>query len=194
MTVNDVNTNVTPPKSLWNTDSLDKLLPRVYSELRRLAAYHLRNERANHTLTPTEIVHEVYMLLRKQHSLDLRDRKYFFAIASSIIRRLLVNYARSRKRMKRGGGKLVELTEDIKDVTLVEFEKKTIDIIALERALVKLGNRDEQLVRIVELRYFGGLTGEETAELLEISKSTVDRHWVFAKNWLYRELMVQAPK
>jgi len=171
-----------------NSKDLDKLIPEVYNELRRLAAYHLQNENPNHTLRPTELVHEVYLLLRKQHSLKLGDRVYFLSVASSIMRRILVNHAIRRRRKKRGEGKENIPLDEIEEKTLIGFEQCEIDVIALEKALVELARHDAQAVKIVEMHFYGGLTFEEIARLLEVSLSTVMREWRFARNWLYQNL------
>ena len=167
---------------------LDKLIPEVYTELKRLAAYHLHNERSNHTLRPTELVHEVYLLLHKQHSLDLNDRVYFLSFASSIMRRVLVNYAKRRRRKKRGEGKENIPLDALDEKTLIGFEQSEVDVIALEEVLIELATRDVQAVKIIELHFYGGLTFEEIARLLDVSLSTVMREWRFARNWLYRKL------
>ena len=167
---------------------LDKLIPEVYAELKRLAAYHLHNERPNHTLRPTELVHEVYLLLHKQHSLNLNDRVYFLSIASSIMRRVLVNYAIHRRRKKRGEGRENIPLDQIEERTLVGFEQSEVDVIALEKVLVELTKRDPHAVKIVEMHFYGGLTFQEIAGLLEVSRSTVMREWRFARSWLHQNL------
>lgn len=172
----------------FDVERLNELLPKVYTELKRLAAYHLQNERPNHTLRPTELVHEVYLLLRKQHSLDLNDRVYFVSIASSIMRHVLVNYAVRRKRKKRGAGKEEVSIDEIAEKTLVEFGQTEVDVIALEKVLVELARRDARAVKIVEMHFYGGLTFEEITRVLDISLSTVMREWRFARNWLYQNL------
>lgn len=172
----------------FDAERLNELVSKVYTEMKRLAAYHLQNERPNHTLRPTELVHEVYVLLRKQHSLEFQDRVYFLSFASSIMRRVLVNYAKRRKRIKRGEGKENVLLDEIREKTLVEFGQTQVDVIALERVLLELAERDARAVKIVEMRFYGGLTFEEIACVLEISLSTVMREWRFARNWLFRNL------
>jgi RNA polymerase sigma-70 factor (ECF subfamily) len=167
---------------------LDKLIPKVYAELKRLAAYHLHNERPNHTLRPTELVHEVYLLLHKQHSLDVNDRVYFLSIASTIMRRVLVNYAKRRRCKKRGEGKENIPLDAVDEKTLINFEQSGIDVIALEEVLIELQARDAHAVKIIELHFYGGLTFDEIARLLDVSLSTVMREWRFARNWLYRNL------
>ncbi len=169
---------------------LDKLIPEVYAELKRLAAFHLHNERPNHTLHPTELVHEAYLLLHQQHSLNLNDRVYFMSIASSIMRRVLVNYAKWRRRKKRGGGVENIPLDELDEKTLIGFEQSEVDVIELEEVLLELATRDAQAVKIIELRFYGGLTFEEIARLLGVSLSTVMREWRFARNWLYRKLHV----
>jgi len=172
----------------FDAEKFNELVSKAYTELKRLAAYHLQNERPNHTLRPTELVHEVYLLLRKQHSLDFNDRVYFVSIASSIMRRVLVNYALHRKRIKRGDGKEVFPLDQIKEKTLVGFEQTEIDVIALETVLLELAKRDARAVKIVEMRFYGGLTFDEIARILGISLSTVMREWRFARSWLYQKL------
>jgi len=174
--------------ALFADEELNELVPKVYAELKRLAAYHMQNERPNHTLRPTELVHEVYLLLNKQHSINLNDRVCFLSIASSIMRRVLVNYAIHRRRKKRGEGKENILLDEIEEKTLIGFEQSEIDVIALEKALVELVTRDAQAVKIIEMHFYGGLTFEEIARLLGVSLSTVMREWRFARNWLYQNL------
>lgn len=168
--------------------NLDNLVPEVYNELKRLATYHLHNERPNHTLCPTELVHEVYLLLRRQHSLKLNDRVYFLSVASSIMRRVLVNYAKWRRRKKRGENAENIPLDAINEPTLLGFEQSEIDVIALEEVLIALANRDPRAVKIVELHFYGGLTFEEIARFLDVSLSTVMREWRFARNWLFQNL------
>lgn len=172
----------------FDAERLNELVTKVYTELRRLAAYHLQNERPNHTLRPTELVHEAYLLLRKQHSPDLNDRIYFLSLASSIMRRVLVNYAKHRSRKKRGEGREAVPLDNIKQKTLIGFEQIEVDVIALETALLELAERDARAAKIVEMHFYGGLTFEEIAQLLSISLSTVMREWRFTRNWLYRNL------
>ena len=169
-------------------ERLNEIVTKVYTELKRLAAYHLQNERPNHTLRPTELVHEVYLLLQRQHSLNLDDRVYFLSVASSIMRRVLVNYAIHRRRKKRGEGNENVPFDQIEEKTLVGFEQTEVDIIALEKVLLELAKRDARAVKIVEMHFYGGLTFEEIARILDVSLSTVMREWRFARNWLYRNL------
>jgi RNA polymerase sigma factor (TIGR02999 family) len=187
---------VSIPYSTYNDESnktlcnknLDKLIPEVYSELKRLAAFHLQNERPNHTLRPAELVHESYLLLHKQHSLDVNDRVYFLYLASSTMRRVLVNYAKRRKRIKRGEGREHIPLDELSEKTLINFEENKVDVIALEKLLIKLAKRDAQAVKIIELYFYGGLTFDEIAQVLGVSSRTVMREWRFAKTWLYQEL------
>lgn len=164
--------------------ALDELLPIVYEELRQVASRALAMERPNHTLQATEIVHEAYLKLVNQHSVDWNSRIQFFSIAAETIRRILINHAKKRNRQKRGEGKtLLQLDE------AVSFSSKPdIDLIDLDEALNHLAEMDEQQAKIVELRFFGGLKNEEIAEVLKISDSTVKREWRTAKAWLLTEL------
>lgn len=163
---------------------LDDAFPKIYDELRRLAARHLGRERADHTWQPTELVHEAYMRLVDQHSVNWDDRVQVFSVASQMMRRILVNHALAAQADKRGGGRtLITLTPE--HDTPQEAE---VDVLALEDALNELTQLDARQGRIVELRFFGGLTIEETAELLGISAATVKREWTTAKLWLRRAM------
>jgi len=161
---------------------LDKLMAAIYQDMRRLAMAHLSDERPNHTLQATALVHEAYVKLIDQRKTEWNDRLHFFAVASTIIRRILIDHARARNAAKRGGT-MVGIGEQ--DIAAPERE---LDVIALDEALAELSNLDGQQARIVELRYFGGCTVEEVAELLKISKRTVDRQWLAAKTWLFDRL------
>ncbi len=172
-----------------DNEALNDLLPEVYTELKRLAAYHLKQERPNHTLRPTELVHEVYLQLSRQHSLNLNDRAYFLSIASTIMRRILINYAKRRRRKKHGGNGNAEVSLiTLNDKTLIEFEQETFDLLELENALNELAHRDVRGVKIIEMYFYGGLTFEEIAGVLDVSLRTVMREWRFAKTWLYRKM------
>jgi RNA polymerase sigma factor (TIGR02999 family) len=164
--------------------ALDKLMPLVYSELRRLARNYLRRERRNHTLEPTGLVHEAYLKLVEQQSITWKNRAQFFALAAKMMRNILVDHARSRKAEKRGGERyLISLSKADR------FAKKPdVDLIALDDALCDLETIKPQHSRIVELRFFGGLTIEETAEVIGMSHATVEREWSFARSWLRREV------
>ncbi|MBK8809534.1 MAG: sigma-70 family RNA polymerase sigma factor [Acidobacteria bacterium] len=164
--------------------SLDELLPRVYDELKRIAAYKLSIERGNHTLQATALVHEAYMRLIDQHSVNWQNRAHFFAIASEMMRRILVNYAESHKAKKRNEGQtLISL-----DVAGEIAADSDVDLIFLENALRQLAEFDPTQARIVELKFFGGLTNEEAAEVLGVSVSTVKREWRMARAWLAAKL------
>ena len=162
-----------------------ELVPIVYEELRRLAHHYMRGERAGHTLQTTALVNEAYMRLAGLDALRWRDRTHFFAMAATLMRRVLVDYARQRGRAKRGAG--VSLTSPDEHAAAPETE---IDIVALDEALERLAAVDPQQARVVELRFFTGLSVEQTAEALDISPATVKRDWATAKLWLYNELQV----
>jgi RNA polymerase sigma factor (TIGR02999 family) len=170
----------------WSEGDLaarDELVPLVYDELRRRAASYLRRERPGHTLQPTALVHEAYGRLVSQHE-PFRNRAQFFAIASQMMRRVLVDHARAYQARKRASGGLrVELTEGI-----AVAEPRQADLIALDHALEELAALDERQARLVELRFFGGLTAEEAAEALAISLATANRDWALARAWLFRRL------
>lgn len=166
--------------------SARKLLPLMYDELRRLAAYYLRSERPDHTLQPTALVHEAYMRLMHPDRSLLLDRHCFFGLAAQTIRRVLVDHARWRQCVKRGGG---EQTLHIEDHTITRGER--IDVVALDDALLALERIHKRAAHVVELRYFGGMSTQEVASLLDISERTVERDWKIARAWLYRELTGQ---
>ena len=168
-----------------NREALQELLPLVYDELHRQAARYLQRERVDHTLQTTALIHEAYLRLIDQREVQWQSRDHFFAIAAQMMRRVLVDYARAKHREKRGGHD-VRLALD--DVMLVAREDRGIDLMALDEALTRLAVLDEQQSRVVELRYFGGLSLEATAEALEISRATAARDWEVAKAWLRREL------
>jgi RNA polymerase sigma factor (TIGR02999 family) len=162
--------------------ALEKLMPVVYEELRRLAAAHLRSERSDHTLQPTALVHEAYLRLADQRSVEWANRAHFFSIAARIMRRILVDHARRKKALKREGAAL--------RITLAEAsaEDRGPELLALDTALTSLEALDPRQARIVELRFFGGLSVEETAEATGISTATVKREWRTARAWLRREI------
>jgi RNA polymerase sigma factor (TIGR02999 family) len=164
--------------------ALDRLLPLVYAELRRVAARQLRRERDGHSLQPTALVHEAYLRLVDQQKVDWRNRAHFFGVAAQVMRRILVDHARRRLASKRGDG-LRPVSIDQAMETPAAYE---IPIIDLDDALGRLGRLDAGLAQIVELRAFGGLTIEEAAHVLNISPSTAKREWRTAKAWLIREL------
>jgi len=167
-----------------NRQALDKLTPLVYHELRHLAARQLRGERPDHTLQSTALVHEAYLKLIDQHRVQWQDRDHFFAVAAQVIRHILVSHARARNASKRGGGKTMLAFDE----SLGVADRRELDLIALEDALQALSQVDPQQGRIVELRFFGGLSIEGTASVLGISPATVKRDWNVARAWLYRQL------
>lgn len=164
-----------------NRQALDELMPIVYNELRRLAHNFLNRERSE-SLQTTELVHEAFFKLTKQHSVDWQNRSQFFAIAAQAMRRILIDAARERKAARRDG---VKVNLDDTPSMAVELDEK---ILALDAALKQLALFDEQQARIVELRYFGGLTIEETGKVLGVSPATVKREWAMARTWLFQEL------
>ena len=163
--------------------ALEALVPLVYNELRDIARYHLHRERPGHTLQSAALVHEAYLRLLDQRPFDTENRAHFLAVASRLMRQILVDYARSHGAAKRGADRRVEL-----DASLVLPQVQSTDVIALDDALSDLAKLDEQQSRIVELRFFGGLAIEEVAEALDISPSTVKRDWNVAKAWLTRQM------
>jgi RNA polymerase sigma factor (TIGR02999 family) len=167
-----------------NKESLDQLMPIVYDELRRQAARYLRREQVGHTLQTTALIHEAYVRLVDQRNMQWQNRAHFFGIAAQMMRRILVDHARSKKRVKRGGSEIRVSFEDAN----VAAKGQDLDVVALDEALERLAQIDEQQSRVVELRFFSGLSVEETAEVMGISKSTVKRDWSMAKAWLHREL------
>jgi RNA polymerase sigma factor (TIGR02999 family) len=171
--------------SRGNRTALDQLLPLVYAELRRVAARQLRNERADHTLQPTALIHEVYIRLVDQRQVDWQNRAHFFGVSAQVMRRILVDHARRHGASKRGEGVRCVSIDEAKDVAAASND---IPIVALDYALDRLEKVDSALAKIVELRAFGGLTIEEAAHVLSVSPSTVKREWRTAKAWLNREL------
>ena len=168
-----------------NQSALDELTPLVYKELRRLAQSYLNRERPGHTLQGTALVHEAYLRLIDQRQVQWRDRNHFFALSAELIRRILVDHARSKMAEKRGGDQIKLSLEEGMDAPV----SGDVDLIALDDALKLLARTDPQQSRIVELRYFAGLKIEETAEVLNISPATVKRDWVVAKAFLKREML-----
>ena len=164
--------------------ALEKLLPLVEKELHRIADRYMRKEKPGHTLQTTALVNEAYFRLIDQRSVRWQNRAHFFGIAAKIMRRILLNYARDRHRAKRGGAAVQVSLSDV----AVMSEAKSLELIALDEALERLAAIDKRKSRVVELRYFGGLSVEETAEVMKVSPITVIRHWNMAKAWLAREL------
>jgi RNA polymerase sigma factor (TIGR02999 family) len=171
--------------------ALDQLLPLVYAELRRVAARQLRHERPHHTLQPTALVHEAYLRLVDQRGADWQSRTHFFGVAARIMRRILVDHARRHGASKRGEGVSCLPIDEAKDVAVSAVD---VPILALDHALDRLEKVDAELAKVVELRAFGGLTIEETAQVLRVSPSTAKRDWRTAKAWLTRELGSEAPQ
>jgi RNA polymerase sigma factor (TIGR02999 family) len=165
-------------------DAPARLLPLVYAELRRLAGHYLRQERPDHTLQPTALVHEAYLKLIDQSRVDWQNRAHFIGIAAQSMRRILVDHARSHRASKRGGFQQKLALDDAVDYS----QPRDIDLVALDDALNLLAEFDQRQSRIVELRFFGGLTIEETAEALGVSPATVKVDWSMAKAWLRREI------
>jgi RNA polymerase sigma factor (TIGR02999 family) len=177
--------NVTEMLVAWGRGdeaARDALIPLVYDQLRRIARHHLRGERAGHTLQTSELINEAYLKLVEQ-SVSWQNRAHFFGISARLMRQVLVDYARAKQRLKRGGDQQQISLTDVEDAP-----KQVADLLALNTALETLAEVDEQKSRIVELRFFGGLTIEETAEVMGISTPTVERGWQAARAWLQTEL------
>jgi len=169
--------------------ALDSLMPLVYEELRVLARHYLRGERPDHTLQSTALVHEAFVRLVGQDPPDWKSRAHFFGVAARLMRQILVDHARNHKAAKRGGNSLtITISEE-----LVGGKSEDIDLLALDSALNSLAEVNPQQGRIVELRYFSGLTIEDTSEVLGVSPATVKRSWTVARAWLYREMNRSAP-
>jgi RNA polymerase sigma factor (TIGR02999 family) len=164
--------------------ALDALMPLVYGELRRLAHHYLRSERSDHTLQSTALVHEAYARLVGQNIPEWQNRAHFFGVAAQLMRQILVDYARQHRAEKRGG----ELCKLALDDVEVQARPADVDVVALDDALQHLARIDPQQSRVVELRFFGGLSIEDTSEVLGVSPSTVKRDWNTARVWLYREM------
>lgn len=171
--------------SAGKRDALEQLLPLVYDELRRCAGAYLRNEREGHTLQPTALVHEAYLKLVGSEAVAWKDRAHFFGVAARAMRQVLVDHARARAARKRGAGQVL-LGLDAADGA--STPPRNLDLLDLDRALSKLASLDERQSRLVELRLFGGLTIEESAEVLNVSHATVSREWRHAEAWLQREI------
>ncbi len=167
-------------------EALEKLLPTIYAELRRLAQSYMRKENAGHTLQPTALVHEAYFRLIDQKEVQWQNRAHFFGIAAQLMRRILIDHARARKAEKRGGSH-TEVAFDEKFHS-GDAPEQAPDLLAIDAALEKLTVLNSRQAKVVELRYFGGLSVEEIAVALESSPATVKRDWTVAKAWLYREL------
>jgi RNA polymerase sigma factor (TIGR02999 family) len=162
-------------------EALRAAVPLVYDELRRIAHNYLRKERSGHTLQSTALVHEAYLRLEKQGAAKIQNRAHLLAICAQLMRQILVDYARTRRAAKRESGERVTLDG-------LAFKSPTLDMLALDDALTELAKLDPQRSRVVELKFFGGLSIEETSEVLKLSPMTVKRHWATARLWLHREL------
>lgn len=172
----------------WSAGSpraFDELMPLVYDELHRQASRYLRRERPGHTLETTGLINEAYIKLVGQQNVDWQNRAHFFGIASQAMRRILVDHAKTRHREKRGGA--IE-NIPIEEAFYVVSDEKSVDLIALDEALSRLAEIDERQARIVELKFFSGLSVEETAEVLHLSPATIKRDWNVAKAWLFSEM------
>ncbi len=179
--------NVTHLLIQWSNGdatALDALMPLVYEELRRLAQHYLSREKPGHTLSSTALVHEAYLRLVTQKEVTWQNRAHFFGVASRMMRRILVDHARRYGYAKRGGGAMTLALDD----TVAAEKPREIDLVALDDALKSLAKLDERQSRMVELRFFGGLSIEETSEVLGVSAPTVKREWATARAWLYREI------
>ncbi len=166
-------------------DSADALLKLVYDELRRQAHRYLQKERLGHTLQTTALVHEAYLKLNKQKNVSWESRSHFFAIAATMMRRILIDYAKTKHRLRRGG---VKSDLPLENALTISVSETDFDLLVLDDALNRLAEKEAHLAKIVELRFFSGLDVVETAEVLGISESTVKRDWQMAKAWLHREL------
>jgi RNA polymerase sigma factor (TIGR02999 family) len=164
-------------------ESLRRLVPLVYNELRRLAHYQLRKEHPGHTMQSTALVHEAYLRLQKQEQVRFTNRAHFFAVCALLMRQILVQYARRQKAAKRCGGSRLTLNDGVE-----LLKNQSVDLLALDDALDGLAKLDAQQSQIVELRFFGGLSVEETADVLSISPATVKRHWTTARVWLHKQI------
>jgi RNA polymerase sigma factor (TIGR02999 family) len=163
---------------------LDELFPIIYKELRNLAAYRLKGEKQNHTLQPTELAHEAYLKLVDQDSYGFKSRTQFFALAARMMRNILVDHAKSKQTVKRGG----EMQKVSLEKTIVAVPEMDLDIIALDNELINLAKLDETKCYIVELKFFGGLTTNEISEVVGKSVATVEREWAFSRAWLNKKL------
>jgi RNA polymerase sigma-70 factor, ECF subfamily len=171
--------------SAGKRDGLEEVFPLITRELRQIAHAQMRKEGANHTLQTTALINEAYLKLAEQKNVEWKNRAHFFAIASTIMRRILLDYAKTRLRDKRGGGAAHVELEEAYDISI----EKSKELVALDEALERLAEVDPLKSRIVEMRHFGGMTVDETAEALEIAPITVMRHWNLAKAWLRREIV-----
>lgn len=179
--------SVTQLLAQWNSgdrDALEKLMPLIYEELRKMARRYMRQQRPEHTLQTTALIHEAYLRMVKQPAKHFNNRAHFFGVAAQAMRHILVDYARSRQSAKRGGGgRPISLEE-----AALVADERAAELVAFDEALKELAKLSSRQSRVVELRYFGGLSVEETAAVLEVSPDTVMRDWTMAKIWLHRAL------
>ena len=188
----DLSKQVSELLATWNkgdAEAREALMPLVYNELRKLAASHLRRERSDHTLQPTALVHELYLRLAEQKNVRWQDKKHFFGVTTQLMRRILVDHARSHIADKRGSG----IPKASLNEAIAMSRERPAELLALDESLTQLASADPQQGRIVELRIFAGLTIEQTAQVLGISPATVKRDWNLAKAWLLREIHQAEP-
>jgi RNA polymerase sigma factor (TIGR02999 family) len=186
-------TGVTELLINWNKgdrEALDEMLPLVYDELRRIAARCMKREKSEHTLQPTALVHEAYMRLVDQRQVDWKNRAQFFGLAAEMMRRILVNHAVQKQTSKRGGEALRVSLSDANELST----SSDTNLVALDEALTRFSEVDSRKSRIVELKFFGGLTTNEIAEVLQVSVATVEREWSLARAWLFREINTEGVK
>ncbi|HEX5732321.1 MAG TPA: sigma-70 family RNA polymerase sigma factor [Blastocatellia bacterium] len=188
--VNESQQQITERLIAWGsgeTAALDDVMRAVYQELRRMADHYLRLERPDHTLQPTALVHEAYLRLIDQRKVSWQNRAHFFGVAAQMMRRILVDHARTKQRGKRGGAARKLSLDEVMNLS----QGRAADLVALDDALKALAEIDPRKSQVVELRFFGGLSVEETAEVLDVSPQTVLRDWKMAKAWLYQEMTRQ---
>jgi RNA polymerase sigma factor (TIGR02999 family) len=188
--VNESQQQITERLIAWGsgeTSALDDVMRAVYQELRRMADHYLRLERPDHTLQPTALVHEAYLRLIDQRKVSWQNRAHFFGVAAQMMRRILVDHARTKQRGKRGGAARKLSLDEVMNLS----QGRAADLVALDDALKALAEIDPRKSQVVELRFFGGLSVEETAEVLDVSPQTVLRDWKMAKAWLYQEMTRQ---
>lgn len=192
MTTSDPGERITQLLQSWqqgDAQSGEEVVPLVYAELRRIARIRLSAERSSHTLQPTALVHEAWLRLMNQHGATWQNRSQFFAIAAQAMRRILVDHARRRHSNKRNGGETPLTLDTVEEIVASPLPDE--EMLALDTALEQLSGLDARQSRVVELRFFGGLSIEETAQVLELSATTVKREWTTARAWLYREIQRQ---
>ncbi|HEX7283105.1 MAG TPA: sigma-70 family RNA polymerase sigma factor [Vicinamibacterales bacterium] len=193
MTTSDPGGRITELLQSWqqgNAQSGEEVVPLVYAELRRIARIRLSAERAGHTLQPTALVHEAWVRLMQQHGATWQNRSQFFAIAAQAMRRILVDHARRRHSNKRNGGEAPVTLDAVEDIVATPVPDE--EMLALDAALEQLSSFDRRQANVVELRFFGGLSIEETAQVMDLSATTVKREWTTARAWLYREIQRQS--